>query len=142
MKNLIGLIGEIHAYRVLSKTYGSAVVNPSCWISENSLRRFPNNAVDDSFGCDFVIRHKGKVYHIEVKAMEGEQESFELGVTEIRHAVEVANKKRDKFLILHITKALSEKPEFQLLPNPYDREHQKTYHIENAGLRIRYKKTS
>ena len=139
-KNLIGLAGEIHAYRVLLKTYGPTVINPDCWKSENGLRKFPNRIVDDSFGCDFVVNHRGKTYHIEVKATEGNEESFELGVTEIRHAVKVANKKNLRFVILHITKALSSEPEYHFLPNPYDRQYQKSYDIENAGLRIRYRK--
>ena len=86
------------------------------------------------------MNHRGKTYHIEVKATEGNEESFELGVTEIRHAVKVANKKNLRFVILHITKALSSEPEYHFLPNPYDRQYQKSYDIENAGLRIRYRK--
>lgn len=142
MKNLIGLAGEIHAYRVLLKTYGPRVMNPSCWISENSLRKFPQNTVDDDFGCDFVIHHKRKAFYIEVKATEGEEEVFELGLSQIRRSIEVANKRNAKFLILHITKALSTEPEFQFLPNPYDRQYQRSYDIRNAGLKIRYKKSS
>jgi hypothetical protein len=142
MKNLIGLAGEIHAYRVLLKTYGHGVMNPSCWISENSLRRFPQNRVDDNYGCDFEIHHEGRMYHIEVKATEGEEEAFELGLSQIRRAIEDANKRKSKFLILHITKALSTEPEFEFLPNPYDKPHQRSYDIQNAGLKIRYKKSS
>ena len=41
VKDLLGLTGEIHAYRALQKVYGSIIVGPSCWISENSLQRFP-----------------------------------------------------------------------------------------------------
>jgi len=141
-KNLIGLAGEIHAYRALLKSYGSGIVNPNCWISENSLRKYPQNKVDESFGCDFVIRHERKTYYVEVKATSGDEEYFELGLSEIRLAVEKANRRRDKFLIMHVTDALSEKPEFQFLPNPYDKKHQKSYDIQNAGLRIRYKKFS
>jgi len=141
-KNLIGLAGEIHAYRVLLKTYGRGVVNPNCWISENSLRKFPQNKVNDNYGCDFEVHYKGKTYYIEVKATEGDEESFELGLSEIRRALEVANKRSAKFLILRIIKALSTEPEFQFLPNPYDKQYQRSYDIQNAGLRIRYSKSS
>ena len=141
-KNLIGLAGEIHAYRVLLKTYGPGVVNPNCWISENSLRRFPQNKVNDNYGCDFEIHFKGNTYYIEVKATEGDEESFELGLSEIRRALEAANKRKAKFMILGINKALSTEPDFQFLPNPYDRQYQKSYDIQNAGLRIRYRRSS
>ncbi|MDO9528359.1 MAG: DUF3883 domain-containing protein [Syntrophales bacterium] len=143
MKNLIGLAGEIHAYRSLLKNYGAGVVNPNCWISENSLRKYPQNKVNDRFGCDFMVRHERKTFYIEVKATSGDEEYFELGLSEIRLAVEKANRRRDKFLIIHVTNALSEMPEFQFLPNPYDKKHQRSYDIRNAGLQIRYnKKTS
>jgi hypothetical protein len=141
-KNLIGLAGEIHAYRVLLKTYGPGVMNPNCWVSENSLRKFPQNKVSDNYGCDFEIHYKGKTYFIEAKATEGEEEFFELGLSEIRRALEVANRRSSKFLILRITKALSTEPEFQFLPNPYEKQHQKSYDIQNAGLRIKYNKSS
>jgi hypothetical protein len=141
-KNLIGLAGEIHAYRVLLKTYGPGIVNPNCWISENSLRKFPQNKVNDNYGCDFEVHYRGKTYYIEVKATEGDEESFELGLSEIRRALEMANKRSAKFLILRIIKALSTEPEFQFLPNPYDKQYQRSYDIQNAGLRIRYSKSS
>ena len=143
MKNLIGLAGEIHAYRTLLKNLGPEIVNPNCWVSENSLWKYPQNKVYDSFGCDLVIRHEKKTYYVEVKATSGDEEFFELGLSEIRLAVEKANRRRDKFLIIHVTDALSEMPEFQFLPNPYDKKYQRSYDIRNAGLQIRYnKKTS
>lgn len=140
MKNLVGFAGEIHAYRVLRKKYGSTIVNPSSWISENSTLKFPGNFVSDDYGCDFVIRHNKKTYFIEVKATQGDEEFFELGLSEIRRAVEVANRRKEKFIIFHITEALSDKPKFRFLPNPYDRKYSKLYRIFNAGLKIQYQK--
>lgn len=140
MKNLVGLAGEVHAYRILRKKYGPAVVNPSSWISENSTFKFPGNSVSDDYGCDFIIKHNKKTYFIEVKATQGDEEVFELGLSEIRRAVEVANRRKEKFLIFHITDALSDSPNFRFLPNPYDRKYSKLYQIFNAGLRIQYQK--
>jgi len=140
MKNLVGLAGEIHAYRVLRKKYGSIIVNPSSWISENSTFKFPGNSVSDAYGCDFKIKHKKKTYFIEVKATQGDEEVFELGISEIRRAVEVANRRKEKFIIFHITDALSDSPEFRFLPNPYDKKYSKLYRIFNAGLKIQYQK--
>lgn len=140
MKNLVGLTGEIHAYRVLRKKYGSSIVNPSSWISENSTYKFPGNSVSDNFGCDFKIKQNKKTYFIEVKATQGDEEIFELGLSEIKRAVEVANRRKEKFIICHITEALSDSPKFQFLPNPYDKKYTKAYRIFNAGLKIQYQK--
>lgn len=140
MKNLVGLAGEIHAYRVLRKNYGSTIVNPSSWISENSTFKFPGNAVSDDYGCDFKIKHNKKTYFIEVKATQGDEEVFELGLSEIRRAVEVANRRKEKFIIFHITDALTDSPKFRFLPNPYDKKYSKMYRIFNAGLKIQYQK--
>lgn len=140
MKNLVGLAGEIHAYRVLRKKYGSTIVNPSSWISENSTFKFSGNAVSDDYGCDFKIKHNKKTYFIEVKATQGDEEVFELGLSEIRRAVQVANRRKEKFIIFHITDALSDSPKFRFLPNPYDKKYSKLYRIFNAGLKIQYQK--
>ena len=140
MKNLVGLAGEIHAYRVLRKKYGSTIVNPSSWISENSTFKFPGNSVSDNYGCDFKIKHNKKTYFIEVKASQGDEEVFELGLSERRRAVEVANRRKEKFIIFHITDALSDSPKFRFLPNPYDKKYSKLYRIFNAGLKIQYQK--
>ena len=140
MKNLVGLTGEIHAYRVLRKKYGSTIVNPSSWISENSTFKFPGNSVSDAYGCDFKIKHNKKTYFIEVKATQGDEEVFELGLSEIRRAVEVANRRKKKFIIFHITDALSNSPKFRFLPNPYDKKCSKLYRIFNAGLKIQYQR--
>lgn len=137
-KDMIGLAGEIHAYRCLLKQYGPAVINPSAWKSSNSLSKFPDNVTDDSFGCDFFFTVGNKQYHIEVKASRGDDEAFDLGPTEIQHAIEVANKRNIKFMILHVTDALTMNPHFRLLPNPYDGKYQRFYRIEEAGLRVRY----
>jgi hypothetical protein len=139
LKNLIGLAGEIHAYRSLEKTFGSDLIGPSCWKSENSLYRFPENSVNDGLGCDFII-HDGKRKHfIEVKATQGEDESIELGSSEVEIAIDKAGKRREVFKILHIVNALSERPVFRMLPNPYDKRFKKNFRFEDAGLRIRYK---
>ena len=140
MKNLVGLAGEIHAYRVLRKKYGSTIVNSSSWISENSTFKFPGNSVSDDHGCDFKIKHNKKTYFIEVKATQGDEEVFKLGISEIRRAVEVANRRKEKFIIFHITDALSDSPKFRFLPNPYDKKYSKMYRIFKAQLKIKYQK--
>jgi hypothetical protein len=142
MENLIGLSGEIHAFRLLQKSYGASVVHSGTWVSGNSSFVYPDNKVDDGRGCDFVILHEGKTFCIEVKASQGEDESFKLGSSEIRLAMDLAKKKRnrnDVFQILHVTNALSESPSFRLLPNPYDQRYQSYFDVEDADARVRYK---
>ena len=68
MKKTIGLTGEIHAFRSLKKTYGSEIIKPSSWISENSRYVYPGNNVDVGFGCDFIILKNNKTIYVEVKA--------------------------------------------------------------------------
>lgn len=138
MKQVVGLSGEIHAYRVLQKQYGQQIVNPSTWVSELSTYVYPGNMVSDSCGYDFQFRIDKKKYYIEVKATQGDEEIFDLGSSEIIKAVEVANRRKEKYQILHVTFALSDKPQFRFLPNPYDSRYSKFYEIHNAGLKIRY----
>lgn len=139
MEKLVGLAGEIHAYRALQKAYGAKTVGPICWISENSRHKYPENATDDGFGCDFVIRIDKKVHYVEVKASQGEDDTFELGSSEVELAIGTASPSNKEFVILHVLNALGDSPRFRLLPNPYDRKHRGKYHFEEAGLRVRYK---
>jgi hypothetical protein len=105
---------------------------------------FPGNEADDGRGCDFVIPKAGKTYYIEVKASQGDDESFKLGTSEIELASAVTSKKRRKseiYQILHITNALSENPAFHVLPNPYDKTYENLFYKEDAEARIRYKQS-
>ena len=138
MKNLIGLAGEIHAYRALTKKYGIGVVGPSCWKSDYSRYIFPENFTDDGLGCDFVIRDENRTYFIEVKATQREDESFELGSSEVELVIDKAGKRKELFQIIHVNNVLSENPLFRILPNPYDKRHKNKYRFQDAGLRIRY----
>ena len=138
MKNLIGLAGEIHAFRALQKIYGIDAVGPTSWISENSRNKYPENTTHDGFGCDFIIHKDDKEYFVEVKATQEENETFQLGSSEVELAIDSSNRRIKEFLILHVLNALTDAPKFRLLPNPYDRKHRDKYKFEEAGLRVRY----
>lgn len=138
MKNLVGYAGEIHVYKQLQKTFGENVVGPDCWLSENSKIKFPMNRTNDKYGCDFEVSVEGKTHCFEVKATTGDDEIFELGSSEIRLAVELANGRKKIFSIIHVMDALSDSPEIRLLPNPYSKKYKSFYQVEDAGLRIRY----
>lgn len=138
MTDLIGLAGEIHAYRTLQRMYGIDEIGPSCWISDNSCYRYPENTTNDGYGCDFVVRNDGRTYYVEVKATQGDDASFELRASEVELAIEKAGKRKEVFLVLHVIDALSERPRCRILPNPYDSRHKSKYQFEEAGLRVRY----
>ena len=143
MESLIGLSGEIHAFRMLQNTYSASAVSASSWVSGNSAFVFPNNSMDDSRGCDFIVTLSDRMYYIEVKSSEGDQESFTLGSSEIRLAMDLAKKSKHRhkevFLVLRIANALTNTPVFRLLPHPYDVRYQSMFLIEEADARIRYK---
>ena len=142
MENLIGLSGEIHAFRMLQNQYGTSAVSPAAWVSGNSALVFQDNKTDDGRGCDFVIVFQDRTHYIEVKSSEGDQESFSFGSSEIRLAMELSKKSRKKrketFLVLRVSNALTMTPSFELLPNPYDPKYQHQFVIEDADARVRY----
>lgn len=145
MENLIGLSGEIHAFRMLQNTYSPSAVSASSWVSGNSALVFPDNSTDDSRGCDFIVTLSDRTYFIEVKSSEGDQENFTLGSSEIRLAMDLAKESRrrskESFLVLRIANALTSTPVFKLLPNPYDERYQPMFFIVEADARVRYKVT-
>jgi hypothetical protein len=108
------------------------------------LKVFPSNLTDDGRGCDFAFTIKGKQYRIEVKASAGNDESFTMGSSEIRLAMEIGTKSRRRkeiFRIVHVTNALSTSPSTVVLPNPYDPAFADSFRIEDADARARYWKT-
>ncbi len=141
MKDIVGLAGEIHAFRTLQKSFGGEIVGPSSWISENSRHKYPENTTNDGYGCDFEIFKNGKIHYVEVKATQAEDETFELGSSEVELAIDSANRRKKEFVILHVLNARSDSPQFRLLPNPYDRKYKDKYKFEEAGLRVRYETT-
>jgi hypothetical protein len=48
--HLVGLIGEMLAFRLLQKRFGADNVSAGNWCSENSRARFPGNPCDDGAG--------------------------------------------------------------------------------------------
>lgn len=142
LDELIGLTGEIHAFRMLQQKYGSSVVSASNWVSENSLYVYPDNKVSDGMGCDFLLELEGRICHIEVKASSSDDESFLFGSSEINLALRLAGssrrRRKETFLILHVSNALSVSPSFQLLPNPYERQYASMFVIDEANARVRY----
>lgn len=137
-KELIGLAGEIHAFRSLRSHFGPAMVPASAWVSENSEHCFPGNKGDDNVGYDFRIRVGRNEYFIEVKSTEGDDNLFELGSSEVRSAMELRDRRYAKYLILRVSHALSASPVLETLPNPYDSSSRGLYDLIGSGFRFRY----
>lgn len=142
-ETLIGLCGEIHAYRFLQSQYDEAAVSPSAWKSENRrYAGFVDGRGDDGYGCDFEICHEGKTYCIEVKASEADASQFTLGSSEVRLAQRLALRgRRDRkrrFRILRVLFALTKSPAFVWLPNPYEERYKDRFRIEAADVRVDY----
>lgn len=139
---LIGLAGEIYVFEMLRRRYGNDVVTASSWISSNSRYVFEDNPADDGAGCDFAFTAAGRSYKVEVKASAGEEPAFTLGSSEIALAMELAARRkgrRARFVLVHVTKALSATPEAVVLPNPYAPNSTDIFRIDQADARVQYR---
>ncbi len=140
---LVGIVGEMHAYRYLRSEFGSDVVTPAAWVSENSLKVLPlaggeKRDASDSRGFDFRFASDGITWHFEVKATTEDDTSFSLPPSEIRAATRLANRGRDRWRILRIRSALSDRPEIDLLPNPFETGFSDLFRLSSGGLTVRY----
>lgn len=142
IEDLIGLAGEIYVFRILRQQYGSDAVSSSAWVSENSLHVYEFNQANDALGCDFQFTAKGKQFRVEVKASMGDDETFTLGSSEIRLAMDIATKgkrKKEVFVLVHVKNVLSLQPTAVVLPNPYDPKNTGMFRVEEADARVRYR---
>ncbi len=140
---LVGIVGEMHAYRYLRSEFGSSVVTPAAWVSENSLQVLPlaggeKRDASDSRGFDFRFASDGITWHFEVKATTEDDTSFSLPPSEIRAATRLANRGRDRWRILRIRSTLSDRPEIDLLPNPFEAGFSDLFRLSSGGMTVRY----
>jgi len=140
---LVGIVGEMHAYRFLQKEFGKEAVRRSAWVSELSLKVQPlvpadTDETSDGHGFDFKFRHGKKLWHVEVKATLEDSSQFELGTSEIRAASRLAGLPAQPWRILRITNALSAEPTFEWLPNPFEGGTRQHYRLQEGGIRVSY----
>lgn len=139
-RNVIGLAGEIHVWRALKQKFGDDVTAAS-WVSENRKYVFTDKPGNDSLGYDFDVTTDGTTYRIEVKATHGDSPEFELGPSQIRCAARIGSRRKERYLIVHVTRALSTNPQLVILPNPYDPRYADRFRFyDTSALSVAYRK--
>lgn len=142
LRELVGIVGEIHAYRFLRTEFGEDVTSDA-WVSEIRLKVLPlvageQDDTSDGHGFDFRFRYNRKTWCVEVKATSGDDTQFDLGSTEINAATRLARKRGWRWRILRIRSALSERPEFDWLPNPFEEGFGKHFRLRRGGMMVSY----
>ena len=142
---VVGVVGEVHAYRYLRKEFGGRAVQARAWVSKTRLKVLPLvdgelDGTNDGHGFDFRFSHEGIGWRVEVKATAGHEPSFDLGMSEIRAATEIARRGSDRlrWRILRVRNALSKRPEFDWLPNPFEDGFRSRYRLHQGGMVVSY----
>ena len=142
---VIGIVGEMNAYRYLRKEFGGRAVQARAWVSETRLKVLPlvegePGGTSDGHGFDFRFSHEGIGWRVEVKATTGDEPSFDLGISEIQAATEIARRRsgRLRWRILRVRKALSRHPEFDWLPNPFEDGFRNRFRLHQGGMLVSY----
>ena len=142
---VVGVVGEMHAYRYLRKEFGGRAVRARAWVSETRLKVLPlvegeSNETSDGHGFDFRFSHAGIGWRIEVKATKRDEPSFDLGISEIQAATDIARRRSDRlrWRILRVRNALSRRPEFDWLPNPFEDGFRNRFRLHQGGMLVSY----
>ena len=142
---VVGIVGEMHAYRYLQKEFGRRSVRASAWVSELRLKVRPlvegeKDEISDGHGFDFRFNHQGIRWHVEVKATKGDETSFDLGISEIEAATRIARRRGNtwRWRILRVRRALSAVPVIDWLPNPFEEGFRKHYRLHQGGMFVSY----
>lgn len=144
LRELVGVVGEMHAYRFLRAKFGNDIVTQDAWVSEIRLEVLPlmkgePDNTSDSHGFDFQFRYRRQKWCVEVKATTGDDPQFDLGVSEINAATNLA-RQGGQWRILRVRNALSEQPEFDWLPNPFEEGFRKYFHLHRGGMMVSYRR--
>ena len=142
---VLGIVGEMHAYRYLRKEFGGRAVQARAWVSETRLKVLPlvegePDGTSDGHGFDFRFSHEGIGWRVEVKATRGDEPSFDLGLSEIQAATDIARRRSDRlrWRILRVRNVLSQYPEFDWLPNPFEDGFRNRFRLHQGGMLVSY----
>ena len=144
LSDLLGTLGEIHAYRFLKEKFGRRIVSEEAWVSEIRRKVMPllpgqKLELNDGLGFDFRFRAGDKHWHVEVKATQEADCHFELGISEVRTASRLANASRRVWRILRVQHVLTEQPTFQWLPNPFEANSRSLFQLHTGGMWVSYR---
>ncbi len=143
--DLVGVVGEILAFQYLRSEFGEAFVKRECWVSEIRRSVLPPTAdephtINDGLGFDFRFKdRRRRTWCVEVKATAGDDSSFDLGISEIRAATQLARSGGGQWRILRVRNALSVEPEVDWLPNPFEDEFKDRFRLHRGGMRVSYR---
>ena len=143
LRDLVGVVGEMHAYRFLRAKFGSDIVTRDAWVSEIRLKVLPPvegelDNTSDSHGFDFQFIHRRRKWHVEVKATMGDDPQFDLGISEINTATRLARVRGGLWRILRVRNTLSDQPEFDWLPNPFEEDSSRLFRLHKGGMMVSY----
>ena len=142
LPELVGIVGEMHALRFLRSRFGAEHVSDQAWVSEFRTKVLPllsgeEDRTSDSLGYDFRFAHDGKTWCVEVKATTEDGPSFDLSSGEMAAAKRIAAREDEHWRILRVRRALSDKPEFDWLPNPFGPGGERL-RIRRGGVTVEY----
>ena len=142
---MVGILGEMQAYRFLKEEFGGRSVRASAWVSELRLKALPvvegeKDEISYGLGFDFRFNHGGIRWHVEMKATKGEEPTFDLRISEVDAATRIARRrgKTWRWRILRVRNALSKKPEVDWLPNPFEEGFKTYYRLHRGGMVVSY----
>ncbi len=143
LPEFVGIIGEMQAFRFLKDKFG---IDASAWVSEFRNRVVPLLDVEepetsDSHGYDFRFTHQQVTWCVEVKATTGDGTSFDLPSSELNAARRIAPRKDERWRILRVRQALSERPECDWLPNPFEPGAGDCLRLRQGGVTVEYKRS-
>ena len=75
---------------------------------------------------------------MEVKATIGDDPQFELGISEIKAANRLARERGGQWRILRVRYVLTERPEFDWLPNPFEEGFREHFRLHKGGMLVSY----
>ena len=141
LPELVGIVGEMHAFRFLESRFG---IDENAWVSQFrtkvlSLRKGERGKASDSLGYDFRFTdHDGKTWCVEVKSTTEDGTSFDLTPGEVDAARRVALGKDERWRILRVRRALSERPECDWLPNPFEPGTGQRLRLRQGSMTVEY----
>ena len=143
LPEFVGIIGEMQAFRFLRDRFG---IDERSWVSEFRSRIVPllddeRDETSDSHGYDFRFEHDGKTWCVEVKATTGDGTSFELPSSELNAASRIAPSKDVLWRILRVRRALSDRPECDWLPNPFEPGAGDRLRLRQGGVTVEYERS-